>query len=90
MSTDHKAVFVETDRSNESKKQANKQKPSAQWWEKSEDLKMDWKIWQDTVEQIARTGGVIVDFSSRQQLRSSSASVLPFPQRHVLPLALPR
>ena len=57
MSTDHKAVFLETDMSKEGKEHTNKTsikrwKPSPQWVKKREDLKMDWTRWQDTVEEI--------------------------------------
>ena len=50
MSTDHKAVFLETDMSKEGKEHTNKTsikrwKPSPQWVKKREDLKMGWTRW---------------------------------------------
>ena len=60
ISTDHKAVFLETDMSKKGKEHTNKisikhWKPSPQWVKKKRvDLKMDWTRWQNTVEGINR------------------------------------
>ena len=62
MSSDHNAVFLETDMSKEKKKHTHKTnmknlKLSPHRWEKSEDLKIACTSWQETVQNIATTAG---------------------------------